>query len=1065
MAATKTATGMNCFAGRALALSRVDTDAPQITQKLLVNAGGWPAMKSAQALQKAGRVSDAEYKPPLLSGMVREGNRNLRSGLRVRSVSDVENLCTCRESREWGKICPHALAVGLAYIERVATESRPAATTAPSIAGVPPRLKPNFIEVGTGEAPFVALHLILPPNFESAWAKKQIMIVIEAEMGGQRKMLSALSATETYACDTFDLAAIDGLNQLDQSGELLAAMRILSRQDFLRLLPSLQGHPRITFGKSVPVEISPLHHRPKVVLERGTGDEISLRLVEEDKERLLVGQTEAWLKSGNRFVSLAEGLPSEFLSLTSGPLVLRGESALRFLALDAPRLKHWFEVETAAGFALPELRTATPEFALKIEGSMRELRAELRCRYTGGESLLLANAASEPSFFRDGKDPSIILSRDLEAEAAAVQRLESCGFARIAHQFVVRKENQIARFFAFEYPRLKAEWEVTLSAQAEKYRSELQPLAPAIDIVASGEDWFEMRYSLSSPNGETLPAGELQRMLRSGQNQIRLRNGQPGVLDAEAVADFEEVLRDCEPSQSQPGVYRIDRAHAGYVAATAEEAGARVADVRGALLKLAGDEAARQPETLKAELGELGKTLRAYQLTGVAWLSRLADNGLGGILADEMGLGKTVQTLAFLLARKQSQPALIVCPSSLLTNWQNEAQRFTPELKVMVLEGPERHERFTKIAQSDVVITSYALLQRDADKYKAVEFSSVILDEAQHIKNPETQNAQTAFALRARHRFVLTGTPIENSVRDLWSLMNFAVPGYLGSRADFRERYEQPRFRGAAPEVQRRLARRMRPFLLRRKKSEVARDLPEKIEQVLSCDLSPSQRSAYDGLLREIQIGVTSGEENQAATRMKMLLGLLRLRQVSCDLRLVSSDIEKENDPSGKMELLLELLEEAIDGGHRVLVFSQFVAMLSLIRQRLDCQSIAFAYLDGQTKDRQSVVDKFQRDRDIPVFLMSLKAGGVGLNLSAADTVIHFDPWWNYAVEAQATDRAHRIGQTRVVTSYKLIARDTVEEKIVKLQDRKRAASEGTIGGDEPLMSGLTTEDLEELLS
>ena len=455
--------------------------------------------------------------------------------------------------------------------------------------------------------------------------------------------------------------------------------------------------------------------------------------------------------------------------------------------------------------------------------------------------------------------------------------------------------------------------------------------------------------------------------------------------------------------------------------------------------------------------------MREYQLHGVAWLWRLAENRLGGILADEMGLGKTVQALAYLSARRQAQPALIVCPSSLLANWRNEAQRFTPELSVLVLEGPSRHERFGDIAQSDIVITSYALLQRDADKYKTIEFSSAILDEAQHIKNPETQNAQAAFALRARHRFVLTGTPIENSVRDLWSLMNFAVPGYLGSRSDFRERYEQPLARGPAPEVQRRLARRMRPFLLRRKKIEVAKDLPEKIEQVLICDLSSTQRSTYDGLLREIQIGVTDG--NEAAKRMKMLLGLLRLRQVCCDLRLLGPDIAKEHDQSTKLDLLDELLEEAIDGGHRVLVFSQFVKMLLLIRERLESKSIAFTYLDGQTKDRQSVVDRFQNDDSIPVFLMSLKAGGVGLNLSAADTVIHFDPWWNYAAEAQATDRAHRIGQTRIVTAYKLIARNTVEEKIVKLQVRKRAASEGTIGSEEPLMSGLTTEDLEELLS
>jgi SNF2 family DNA or RNA helicase len=304
---------------------------------------------------------------------------------------------------------------------------------------------------------------------------------------------------------------------------------------------------------------------------------------------------------------------------------------------------------------------------------------------------------------------------------------------------------------------------------------------------------------------------------------------------------------------------------------------------------------------------------------------------------------------------------------------------------------------------------------------------------------------------------------MENSVRDLWSIMNFALPGYLGNRADFRERYELPIARGSAPDVQRRLSRRLHPFLLRRRKRDVAKDLPEKIEQVVFSSLTSPQRAAYDALLREIQQGLGSSKNvNAGAQRMKMLTGLLRLRQICCDLRLVG--LEKE-ETSAKLDLLDELLEEAIDGEHRVLVFSQFVSMLHLIQERLEKLEIPFCYLDGSTKQRQQIVDRFQGDPAIPVFLISLKAGGVGLNLSAADAVIHFDPWWNPAVEAQATDRAHRIGQTRVVTAYKLITSDTVEEKILRLQEKKRAAIDAAIDSEEPLMTGLTTEELEELLA
>lgn len=1022
----------------------VSNAAIPITQKLLVNAGGWPAMKRAQQLHQAGRVSETSYEPPLLSGMVRDGLRTLRSGLRVKTFSDVENLCTCRESREWGKICAHSLAVGLEFIAPTHRTDAPAPETReePSsqlAAG------PKFVEIGTPDVPSIALHFILPPQFESAWSKGQIMLVTEIERAGQRGMPTTLSPSETYACDNHDLAALDFLG-------LPVAMRMFSREEFLRLLGSLRGHPRVAFGKTKATRIATEAYRPLLHLTRDDADSVTLSLPASADERLLVARQEAWIVGGISFLPLPENLPPDLGALAEGPVKLRGERAQKFLISTAPQLKNWFEIES--DFVLPEVRYATPTIVLNLEGSLREVRAELRAKYADGSRLLgFTTRENEPSFVRDATGEAILL-RDTDAEDAAVARLAALGFGTRGERFILQDEDQIARLFAFEVPRLKQTWEIQLSAQATKANSDLQPLTPKMEVVGSGVDWFELRYSLGTADGEMFSATELQRLLRSGQSKTRLQSGRIAVFDSDAISDFEEVLRDCDPRQKQPGTYRIDRSHASYLAQTAQDLGAAL---RGLIdEKPLGDLA----------LGDLDEKLRGYQRQGVEWLVRLARNNLGGILADEMGLGKTVQTLAFLRAQRATKPALIVCPTSLLTNWENEARRFTPELKVLLLDGPDRHARFEEIPNAQIVLTSYALLHRDAEEYENLQFSAAILDEAQHIKNPDTKNAQAAFSMRAKHRFVLTGTPMENSVRDLWSLMNFVQPGYLGIRVDFRERYEQPMARGPAPEVQRRLARRMRPFLLRRKKSEVEKDLPEKIEQVVLCDLTPPQRAAYNGLLREIQTGLTTATGDKAGVvRMKMLVGLLRLRQCCCDLRLLVEKARASKNPSAKLDLLDELLEEAIDGGHRVLIFSQFVSMLTLLRERLDAQKIPFAYLDGQTKNRQAEVDKFQNDDAIPVFLMSLKAGGVGLNLAAADTVIHFDPWWNYAAEAQATDRAHRIGQTRVVTAYKLIARDTVEEKIVKLQTRKREASEGVIGSEEPLMSGLTTEDLEELLA
>ena len=411
-------------------------------------------------------------------------------------------------------------------------------------------------------------------------------------------------------------------------------------------------------------------------------------------------------------------------------------------------------------------------------------------------------------------------------------------------------------------------------------------------------------------------------------------------------------------------------------------------------------------------------------------------------------------------------PHLIVCPTTLVFNWLAEVKKFTPEIKILALHGPDRHARFSEIADSDIVVTSYALIRRDAEKYRGLEFDTVVLDEAQHIKNRQTQNAQAVKAVRAKHRLVLTGTPLENSVLDLWSIFDFLMPGYLGTAQDFRERYELPIAKEKNAEAQSRLARRLRPFMLRRLKRDVAADLPAKIEQVSFCELTSDQRGVYQRILeasrKEILAAV--GEKGLAKSRMLVLTTLLRLRQICCDLRLLKLENINAANASGKLEMFGELLEEVIDGGHRVLVFSQFVSMLTLLKERLDEEKIEYCYLDGSTMDRGAVVEKFQQST-IPVFLISLKAGGVGLNLTGADTVIHFDPWWNPAVEDQATDRAHRIGQTRVVTNYKLITRDTVEEKILLLQNRKREVIQATIGGEEEFAASLNWDEIQELLA
>jgi SNF2 family DNA or RNA helicase len=609
----------------------------------------------------------------------------------------------------------------------------------------------------------------------------------------------------------------------------------------------------------------------------------------------------------------------------------------------------------------------------------------------------------------------------------------------------------------------------------------IERIEPRFEITPSGVQWFDFSVSFATSGGERFSAAEIQRLILSGQSHTRLKNGKLALIDTAAVAEFQEALQDCAPRQ-EAGNYKIAASQAGFLDSTLREHGWQATapeSWRQRVLPGRGQAELRCPP-----LGPLETVLRPYQKAGVSWLHFLRANQFGGVLADEMGLGKTVQVLALLQTRDQSVvgPALIVCPTSLVWNWVHEAQKFTPELRVLALHGPDRHSRFSEIPQHDVIITSYALIRRDAERYQQVEFDTVVLDEAQHIKNRQSQNAQAVKSITAPHRLVLTGTPMENSVLDLWSIFDFLMAGYLGSAADFRERYEIPIARDKGEGVQARLARRLRPFLLRRTKKEVAPELPAKLEQVSFCELSEEQQEVYQQLLaasrREVLEAV--GAQGVARSRMVVLNALLRLRQVCCDLRLLklethvaaegsTQSIENRTTQlppiSGKVSLFRELLDEVIDGDHRVLVFSQFVSMLTLLRQELERDSISYSYLDGATQDRSAVIEKFQRDNEIPVFLISLKAGGVGLNLTGADTVIHFDPWWNPAVEDQATARAHRIGQSRVVTSYKLITRGTIEEKIIALQNRKREMISATIGDEQQLAQALSWEEIQELLS
>ena len=464
-------------------------------------------------------------------------------------------------------------------------------------------------------------------------------------------------------------------------------------------------------------------------------------------------------------------------------------------------------------------------------------------------------------------------------------------------------------------------------------------------------------------------------------------------------------------------------------------------------------------------------TLRGYQSEGLAWLQFLRTAGLGGVLADDMGLGKTVQTLAHVAvehaAGRLEHPALVVCPTSLIPNWRAEAERFAPELRTLVLHGPDRAALFDRIEHSDLVVTTYPLLARDHEVLTAQEWHIAVLDEAQTIKNPLATTSKLARALRARQRICLSGTPLENHLGELWSLYDFLMPGFLADQKAFGKYFRAPIEKAGNTDRQAELARRVSPFLLRRTKAEVASELPPKTEITETIEMEAAQRSVYEGirLAMHARVQEAVAQKGVAGSGIIILDALLKLRQACCDPRLLNlSTVKASRAGSAKLDRLFEMVPQMLEEGRRILLFSQFTSMLALIEAELDRIRLPYVLLTGDTTDRTTPVARFQSGK-VPLFLISLKAGGVGLNLTAADTVIHYDPWWNPAVENQATDRAHRIGQDKPVFVHRLITQGTIEQKMEVLKARKQTLADGILAAGEGAAMKLSEGDLEMLFA
>ncbi len=622
----------------------------------------------------------------------------------------------------------------------------------------------------------------------------------------------------------------------------------------------------------------------------------------------------------------------------------------------------------------------------------------------------------------------------------------------------LRDRHKTLNFLSEYYETLKDTHRAQFSANFEKQFKHLEWVTVSTDVKEVGDE-FEVSLDIGHNTDNPTVQSELTRGRMYWESDDKLY-----LAPKKTVEAFSELQQKLDNNPNRPLTARSKLRLKAWELSDAEGLIDEVVhNFETPATWKARSQALSNLSALKeAPVGDaLDETMRLYQKIGTAWLFHLFNHKLAGILADEMGLGKTLQALGMITAllKGHSGQVMVVCPAGLLTNWQREAQKFTPELKTLIHHGPQRVQSIEAWLDRDIIFTSYTTLTRDIKWIAKHEFLAIIGDEAQHIKNRKTQNARSLRALIARGRFLLTGTPIENSIQDLQSLFEFLLPGYLtkiptGISPDDRAWYQQ-RMRAQAA-----------PYILRRSKKQVAPELPEKIEQVLYCEPSEEQKSLYESVRQKSEEEIFQLEMAGAKDgRLKMaaFTQLLRLRQVCADPRLLKDELKA--DHSAKWLAFREVLDEASDGGHRILVFSQFVSVLSLLKHELTQQDIPFCYIDGQTKDRLGEADRFNNNDDIPVFLISLKAGGTGLNLTGADTVVHFDPWWNPAVEAQATDRAHRIGQTKVVTSIKLIISGSVEEKVLELQRSKADLLRGLFEESEAASSNLSLDELKALIS
>ena len=819
-----------------------------------------------------------------------------------------------------------------------------------------------------------------------------------------------------------------------------------------------------------------------------TSEKIRSKVIQKDLDLALK------IEEGNgKNVIISDQTLQSIFSITSDYSYIISEGELIRTSKDQEKyLKNFYDYSKKTGGKLTLDNTETNRFIsrfmpkmenvveIKLDKRIKNKIVKAECKCDVFLDKMGDNITAKLDFvYRDTENNNIVKDRENsdkimvfsdEKENKITEIFEKRQFERHSKEkekFILSNDDNIYEFIQNDIAELSNYADIYYT---DNFKSIIKEKTNKFSVnVRLNQDTNILEIKFTHPDIDKKDLADILSSYKLKKKYHRLKNGGFVSLEDGDIKDIEKLVSELDISKKEierESIY-LPSYRALYLDESLNKDNYKEIEKDESFKRLVED--VKNPKEMDIEVTEEMKPiLRGYQITGYKWLKTLANYGFGGILADDMGLGKTLQMITYLLSEKgnSDKPVLIVAPTSLVYNWKDEFEKFIPDkMNIVIISGSkkEREESVDLIDKADVVITSYPLIRRDLDFYEGKTFSCCILDEAQHIKNPHSQTAHAVKSIKSKNRFALTGTPIENSLTELWSIFDFVMPKYLHGYSKFNDKYQKNIIKNQDEEALRELTFHIKPFMMRRLKKDVLEELPEKIETKMVAELGDEQKKLYLAHLAKAKEDIkseinTNGFEN---SKIKILAILTRLRQICCHPSLF---IENYKGESGKLELLEEVLDDAIEGGHKVLLFSQFTSMLAIIKEVLDNKKIKYSYLDGSTRadKRKGMVDEFNAG-DNQVFLISLKAGGTGLNLTSADMVIHFDPWWNPAVEEQASDRAHRIGQKNVVQVIKLIAKGTIEEKIYELQQRKKQLIDSVIANGETFITKMTEAEISSL--